>query len=48
MIEYTVKVCEYKTEWYLNGKLHRENADDTKEWWINGLKHHENDSVINK
>ena len=37
-------------QWYLNGKLHRENdllameyADGRKEWWLNGKLHREND-----
>ena len=42
MKEYTVKVYEDRTEWYLNGKRHREDgpanewADGTKSWWVNG------------
>jgi len=48
MIEYTVKVFKngYK-EWYLNGKLHREDgpafeyADGSKFWYINGKLHRE-------
>ena len=45
MIEYTVKVFEDKTEWYLNGNLHREDGpaveciDGEKEWWVNGKRH---------
>ena len=45
MIEYTVKVSEDKTEWYLNGKLHRvdgpavANADGYKCWFLNGKLH---------
>ena len=48
MIEYKVKVCGYKTEWYnLQGKLHRidgpavEYADGDKAWYLNGQLHRE-------
>ncbi len=43
--EYTVKVYDDRTEWYLNGELHRENgpaieyADGTKVWHLNGNRH---------
>jgi hypothetical protein len=42
MIEYTVRVDEYKTEWRLNGYLHREDgpaiewANGEKEWYLKG------------
>ena len=42
MIEYQVKVYEDKTEWYLNGNLHREDGpaveytNGSKEWYLNG------------
>ena len=39
-----------REEWFLNGKLHRENdhpaivyPDGYKEWWVNGKPHREND-----
>ena len=44
-IEYVVRVFENRTEWRLNGKLHREDgpaleyADGSKEWWLNGKLH---------
>jgi hypothetical protein len=47
MIEYTVKVFEDYTEWYLDGKLHREDGpaiewkNGTKEWYRNGRQHRE-------
>ena len=43
--EYTVKVYKDRTEWFLNGKYHREDgpaveyADGTKSWWLNGKRH---------
>ena len=47
MKEYTVKVYNDRTEWFLNGKLHREdgpavewNSGD-KEWFLNGQRHRE-------
>jgi len=54
MIEYTVKVWEFVgiREWYLNGKLHREDgpaveySDGTKEWYVNGKRHRENGPAI--
>ena len=52
MIEYTVKVYTFRTEWYLNGKLHREdgpaieNISGAKSWWINGKKHRENGPAV--
>lgn len=48
MIEYTVKVwADCSKEWYLDGKLHREDGpaiekyDGTKSWWLNGKLHRE-------
>ncbi len=48
MIEYKVQVYDNGTkEWYLNGKLHREDGparefpDGTKEWYLNGKLHRE-------
>ena len=53
MVEYKVMVCENKTEWWLNGKRHRENdlpavehPNGDKEWFLNGKRHRENDAVI--
>ena len=43
MLEYTVKVSQYSTNWYLNGQLHREDGpaveytDGHKSWWLNGF-----------
>ena len=45
MKEYTVKVYKYKTDWYFDGKLHREGgpavewSDGDKFWYINGNPH---------
>ena len=36
MIEYKVKVCDDRTEWYLNDQLHREDGPATE--WANGRK----------
>ena len=39
-------------EWYLNGKLHREDgpavewSDGDKEWWLNGKRHREDGPAI--
>jgi hypothetical protein len=48
MIEYKVKVYEDGSkEWYLNGKLHREDgpareySDGNKVWYLNGKLHRE-------
>ena len=47
MIEYKVKVFSNRTEWFLNGKLHREDgpaieyADGDKFWYKNGKYHRE-------
>ena len=52
MKEYKVKVYENKTEWYLNGKCHREDgpaieyANGTKAWYQNGKRHREDDPAI--
>jgi hypothetical protein len=49
MIEYTVQVYEDRTEWRLNGQLHREHgpaieyASGNKEWWLNGQEYSEQD-----
>ncbi len=45
MIEYTVKVDNELTRWYLNGQLHRaegpakEWLDGSKEWYVKGNLH---------
>jgi len=45
MLEYTVKVFDDRTEWYLDGKLHREDgpaiedANGDREWWLSGERH---------
>ena len=51
--EYTVTVYANGTkEWYLNGKLHREDgpaiedANGYKEWWINGERHREDGPAV--
>ena len=50
--EYTVKVYKDRTEWFLNGKLHRKNdpaveyADGYKAWWVNGKRHREDGPAI--
>ena len=36
MIEYKVKVCDDRTEWYLNDQLHRVDGPATE--WANGRK----------
>ena len=47
MIEYTVRVCEDRTEWYVEGKLHREDgpavecSNGHKEWYVEGKLHRE-------
>ena len=53
MIEYTVKVYDSGAkEWYLNGKLHREDGpaveDDGghKHWYLNGKLHREDGPAI--
>ncbi len=46
-ITYQVTVTPKKTEWRLNGQLHRENgparefSDGTKSWYLNGKLHRE-------
>ncbi len=43
--QYTVRVYKNRTEWYLTGKLHREDgpaierADGYKAWYLNGNRH---------
>ena len=45
MQEYQVKVSDYRTEWYQNGKYHRldgpaiEYANGYKVWYQNGKRH---------
>ena len=53
MIESNVKVKEDGTkEWYLNGKLHREDgpaieyADGYKAWYLNGKRHREDGPAV--
>ena len=53
MIEYTVKVrANGDKEWYLNGKLHREDgpaveyASGYKAWYLNGKRHREDGPAI--
>jgi len=53
MIEYTVKVYDNgDKEWYLNGKLHREDgpaiewAGGSKDWYLNGKLHREDGPAI--
>ena len=53
MIEYKVKVYPSGIkEWYLNGKLHREDgpaieySDGGKEWYLNGKRHREDGPAI--
>ena len=52
MIEYIVKVYDNRTEWYLNGLLHRkdgpalEYANGDKLWYLNGLLHRENGPAV--
>jgi hypothetical protein len=48
--KYECKENKNKTEWYVNGKLHREAdlpaiewTDGTKHWYINGKRHREVD-----
>jgi hypothetical protein len=41
-----------RQEWYLNGKLHREDGpaiihpDGTQEWWLNGKLHREDGPAV--
>ena len=52
MKEYTVKVFDNKTEWYFEGKLHREDghavewSDGDKHWYKNGKRHREDGPAI--
>ena len=52
MIEYTVKVKENVTEWYLNNQLHREDgpaleySNGDKYWYINGQRHREDGPAV--
>ena len=53
MIEYTVMVYDCGTrEWYLNGKLHREDGpavesyDGSRFWYLNGDLHREDGPAI--
>ena len=52
MITYTVTVDGARTEWRLNGKLHREDgpaietASGTKEWRLNGNLHREDGPAV--
>ena len=52
MIEYTVKVFEDRTEWFLNGKYHREDGpaceytSGSKEWYKNGNYHREDGPAL--
>jgi hypothetical protein len=52
MITYTVKVDEYDTRWYLNGKAHREDgpavefASGNKYWYLNGQLHRKNGPAV--
>jgi hypothetical protein len=52
MKEYQVKVYANRTEWSLNGKLHREDgpavesSGGTKEWWLNGVRHRKDGPAI--
>ena len=46
MIEYTVKVINNRQEWFLNGKLHREDGPaiiegNRQAWYLNGKLHRE-------
>ena len=52
MDEYTVKVHENRTEWYIEGKKHREGGpavewnDGDKWWYIEGKKHREDGPAV--
>ena len=52
MKEYTVRVYDDRTEWHLDGVLHREDgpaiewADGGKSWWINGKQHRDNGPAV--
>jgi hypothetical protein len=50
--EYTVQVGEEKTQWFLNGVLHRhdgpaiEHSDGSKIWYLNGKLHRHDGPAI--
>ena len=52
MKEYIVRVYQDRTEWYLNGKLHREDepaveySNGGKTWYLNGKYHREDGPAI--
>jgi hypothetical protein len=52
MKEYQVKVYNNVTEWFFNGKRHREDGpaiewpDGTKSYWIKGKRHREDGPAI--
>jgi hypothetical protein len=55
MIKYIVKVYNNgDKEWYLNGKLHREDgpavecSDGAKFWYLNGKRHREDGPAIER
>jgi hypothetical protein len=54
MKEYTVKVYDNRTEWFLNGKLHREDGpaveyvNGDKYWYLNGKLHREDGPAIER
>jgi hypothetical protein len=54
MIEYTVKVYDVGTFWYLDGKRHREDGPavettfGNKIWYLNGKLHREDGPAIEK
>ena len=54
MIEYTVRVYNNRTEWFLNNKRHREDyaaiewADGSKFWYLNGQLHREEGPAIER
>ena len=52
-IKYEVKVyTNGHKEWYINGKLHREDGpavewnDGTKSWWLNNKRHREDGPAV--
>ena len=52
MVEYIVKVYSDRTEWFLNGKLHREDgpaiesSSGSKFWFLNGKRHREDGPAL--
>ena len=52
MTEYKVMIYDNRTEWYMNGKLHRidgpavEYTNGTKYWYMNGKCHRENGPAL--